>query len=232
MDTIKLKLYSHILLERSELPAMPGPLVYVCAGNGVFLWGRRKGLEALVPVVECTIHGLFPVEPFVRLDGARVSDTLVAEMLRVAREACNEDERPVEALFYLNYAGSDRQAWQLTMPEQLQSPVTVRPVVGSLDHEAYANTLMEIHSHPRMPAFYSSVDNRDERGFRLYGVLGLPSQGEKGQACLAEIRMRVSVFGTYWEFPASWVLDLPEGLVEHASYSPSEQQDEEDGQER
>jgi hypothetical protein len=227
---MQLNMYKHVLMEHSELPKLPGPLVYVCAGNGVFLWGRRAGLEALVPVAECAIRGLYPAEPFVRLDGARVNVDLVAAMLGIAREARNEDERPVEALFYLNYTGDDRLAWQLTIPEQLQSSVTVRPVVESLDHMAYAHMLMEVHSHPRMRSFYSGTDNREEQGFRLYGVLGLPSPGEEGQAPLAEIRMRVSVFGTYWEFPASWVLELPGDLVEYTPHASSGPQSVEEGE--
>ena len=225
---IQIKFHRHLFMERTELPPMPGPLVYVVAVNGVFLWGKRDGLEALVPVAECAIHGLFPVVPFVRLEGARVSVALVAEMLREAGAACNTAHEPVESLFYLNFTDEERLLWQVTMPEQIQSPVSVHPVVSALDQEAYANALMEVHTHPRMRAFYSGTDNRDEQGFRLYGVLGLPSPGEEEQKCLPEIRMRVSVFGAYYEFPASWVLELPEGLEEYTPRTPSKQQDEED----
>ena len=229
---IQIKFHRHLFMERTELPPMPGPLVYVVAGNGVFLWGKRDGLEALAPVAECEVRGLFPVVPFVRLEGARVSVALVAEMLREAGAACNTAHEPVESLFYLNFTDEERLSWQVTMPEQIQSPVSVHPVVSALDQEAYANALMEVHTHPRMRAFYSGTDNRDEQGFRLYGVLGLPSPGEEGQKCLPEIRMRVSVFGAYYEFPASWVLELPEGLVEYHSHALSEQQGEEGGCER
>mgnify|MGYP000858271742 CR=1 FL=1 len=56
-----------------------------------------------------------------------------------------------------------------------------------------------------LAAKFSGTDDADEVGFRLYAVIGrLPDK--------SEIRLRVGVYGQFWEVPASWVMELPEGL--------------------
>ena len=73
------------------------------------------------------------------------------------------------------------------------------------DQELYERVVIEIHSHHAMPARFSGTDDADETGFRVYGVIGrLPEQ--------PEIRLRVGVYGYFWEVPASWALELPDGL--------------------
>src|SRR5439155_23295687 len=82
MAALRLKLYSHLFMEEPALPPMPAPLVYVLAGNGVHLWAKRDGLEALIPVQPCAIRDLYHVQPFVRLDGLpRVEARLVQRVL-------------------------------------------------------------------------------------------------------------------------------------------------------
>jgi hypothetical protein len=220
MAALRLKLYSHLFMEEPELPPMPAPLVYVVAGNGVHLWGRREGLEALIPVQPCSVRDLYPVQPFVRLDGLpRVEARLVQQMLlRGSAAQRPEDGTPVETLFFLSGRGSS--GWHLWEPPQQREPTRVAPVRGLLDIEAYAGVLMEVHTHPLpdMPAFFSCIDDEEERGFRLYGVIGRIGRGK--DRAEAEIRMRVVIYGVDVasnEFPASWVLSLPEGIRECAA---------------
>jgi hypothetical protein len=56
-----------------------------------------------------------------------------------------------------------------------------------------------------MPARFSGTDDKDETGFRLYGVLGDLRRSP-------EIRMRVGCYGYFWEVSASWALELPDWL--------------------
>src|SRR5713226_9146970 len=210
--TLQLKLFTHLFMEQQELPrVMPAPLVYVVAANGVYLWAKRQGLEALVLVQPCVIRDLFPVEPFVRLHSLpRVDAELVEEMLRRGRNARLEDGTPVETLFFLS---AGECLWQLCVPPQHQTPTRVAPELALLDMDEYAQTLLEVHTHPlaHMPAFFSGIDDADEQqGFRLYGVIGGISR--ETEHVEAEIRMRVGVYGTFYEFPASWVMELPDGL--------------------
>jgi len=112
----------------------------------------------------------------------------------------------LETLFHLIwspvYPWDD--GWELVAPEQTRSAARCRPLDDG-PGSSHAQALIEIHSHHSMPANFSSTDDQDETGFRLYGVIGRLSDAP-------EIRLRVGVYGYHWEIPASWALELPEGL--------------------
>lgn len=217
-------LYRHLLLQQPDLPPMPGPLTYVIASNGVHLWACRQGLEVLIPILptgagaqeEATlpqiIHDLYPVtHPFVRLDPPRkVEQRFIEQILQEGYEARREDGTPIETLFFLS---QNTQGWELWRPPQDQEPESVEPIHEQLDQEKYAQVLMEIHTHPGpdMRAYFSSIDDKEECGCRLYGVLGDISISPDGM-CTAEMRMRVVIYDVAtasYEFPASWVMELP-----------------------
>jgi topoisomerase IA-like protein len=65
--------------------------------------------------------------------------------------------------------------------------------------------LIDLHSHALMEAFFSRADNKDEQGFRIFAVIGKV----KGKT---EIRVRVGVYGNYWNIPASMIFELPEEI--------------------
>jgi hypothetical protein len=215
-------LYRHLLLQQPELPPMPGPLTYVIGSNGVHLWARRQGLEVLIPILPAgaglqedviapeIIHGLCPATPFVRLDPPRkVELRLVEQMLAEGYEA-RRAGMPVETLFFLS---QDTCGWELWRPPQHQEPESVEPILLHLDQEKYAQVLIEVHTHPlpNVGAYFSPVDDRDECGCRLYGVLGDMTTLPDG-TCVAEMRMRVVIYdvgSASYEFPASWVMELP-----------------------
>ena len=208
---MELKVYAHLLMTKAELPPMPSPLTYVVAGNGVFLWAKRTGLEVLIPVQYCRVRDLYPVAAFVRLDGLLpIAGSPVAGML--ARAQFNWGNDPDEMLFFLL---PQAPGWQLWIPPQQRAPAQVEPIREVLDREAYAQVLVEVHTHPpHERAFFSSVDDEEEKkGFRLYGVIGERENGRGGFE--AEIRMRVGAFGVFHEVPASTVMVLPPGLSEY-----------------
>jgi PRTRC genetic system protein A len=205
MTGTPLKLVGHMLMEQPTLPPMLWPYGYVVAANGVFVWARRQGLEALIPITHAPIGGLYPIEPFVRLTYPPVDTGLVSETLRLCREARTPSGDPLEILFYL--AWDDQWGWRLTLPVQEQQATCVTPVIEALDHARYANTLLEIHSHHRMGAFFSETDTADEQGFRLYGVVGRLDDAP-------EIHMRVGIYGQFWDIPASTILSLPSYITD------------------
>jgi len=211
---MKLTLYAHVFMREAALPPMPSPLTYVVAGNGVHLWAKREGLEVLIPVHPGLIRGLEPVSPFVRLDGLPPVDRrMVEQMLLVGASARGAGGVPVETLFFLSPGAG---GWELVVPPQRQGPTSVEPLTGELDEGVYSRVLIEVHTHPGMPAFFSETDDRDERGFRLYGVIGNP-QFDQGGKVTAELRLRVVIYDpevASYEFPASGVLSLPAGARE------------------
>ena len=87
----------------------------------------------------------------------------------------------------------------------------VTPVMDALDHAHYADTLLELHSHHLMAAFFSATDTADEQGFRLYGVVGHLDSADQHAP---EIRIRVGIYGHFWDIPASTVLSLPSCITD------------------
>ena len=76
-----------------------------------------------------------------------------------------------EALVNVYWDKQDRQ-FLIDAPEQIVTPVSVNSRTG----DDYANDryvhFMDIHSHNSMRAFFSAVDDSDEKATRLYTVIG------------------------------------------------------------
>lgn len=181
---------------------------YIFGTNGLHRRARRPGLEAVVPAAP-PARLLNPVESYVRMSAPRVPVHLVREMLDEARRQRNRTNPMhsefVETLFF--FLWNDRESrWMLHVPPQEQTLWSVRATDTSAN-SAYANALVEVHSHHWETAFFSRDDNRDEVGFRIYGVLGRIFTSP-------ELKMRVSVYGDWWELPASQIFELPEEVCE------------------
>ena len=201
---------NYLLMEQPALPPIPWPRGYVIAHNGVFAWAKREGLEVLIPVASCTLVGLHPVDPYVRLAYPPVDVSLVAEILRLACDARTPEGGYLEILLYL--AWDEQRGWQLTVPSQQQEAFCVLPILNDASEQLhFANTLIEVHSHHTMRAVFSRMDNLDEQGFRIYAVVGCVD----GTADFPrEIRLRVGLYGHFWEIPAGMVFSLPWGIID------------------
>jgi hypothetical protein len=62
--------------------------------------------------------------------------------------------------------------------------------------------LIDLHSHALLDPFFSRTDNKDEQGFRVFAVIGKVNENP-------EIRVRVGIYGNYWNIPASMIFELP-----------------------
>ena len=63
---------------------------------------------------------------------------------------------------------------------------------------------MDIHSHNTMKAFFSTVDDHDEKATRLYTVVGKLDQA------VPEIKTRISNGGKFMEIDPASVFEFPE----------------------
>ena len=72
--------------------------------------------------------------------------------------------------------------------------------------------MLEIHSHGPHPAVFSSTDNRDEQGLRLYGVVGRLGTERP------EVALRVGAYGHF--LPVAWetVFDGDSGAFRDAHF--------------
>ena len=90
----------------------------------------------------------------------------------------------------------DGRAYRLVVPPQAGTAT-------SLAYLPPAGVVAEFHSHGSSRAFFSAIDDRDEQGFRIYGVAGRLNDP------LPELSLRVGVYGHF--APVDWaqVFDGP-----------------------
>lgn len=177
-----------------SLPEIPACLyAYIMAGNGVFLYAKREGLEVLFPVSECEITGLPQLTSTVNIT-RRVPVFYLTDVLKVCEQVF-----PSEVLFWFNWAN----VWTIHIPEQRTGTAHVVPC--DRHDPAGTSALIDLHSHARFAPFFSPTDNRDETGFRIYAVIGHVDK-------TPTMTVRVGVYSHYFNIPASTVFELPEGI--------------------
>ena len=208
-----MKLVDYVAATELPLPPINAAMYeYVTASNGVFVRGQRTSLRVMLPVPRTPLRGviagpatplrgLVPVEPFVQLDHPRVPAELMDEMLDAALAAKDDAQNPVEVLFHLTW---DASGSRLHVPPQERSIMCVKPIGHA---PSYETAVVEVHSHHGMAARFSSTDDADETGFRVYGVLG-------EIFTRPTLRVRVGLYGHYWEIPATWVFQLPHRVID------------------
>lgn len=108
-----------------------------------------------------------------------------------------------EALLNI-YWDKEAQAFLADAPEQVVSRFSVKSKIsGKFADERYIH-YMDIHSHNTMKAFFSAVDDHDEKATRLYTVVGRLDQP------VPEIRTRISNGGKFMDIDPSHVFELPD----------------------
>jgi hypothetical protein len=172
---------------------------YVLSGNGLFIRAERRGLKVSFPLFEYEVRGLPELSPSFEMSYPRVRRALVAEMLSVSARA---GALGLENLFHFTLEGDD--GWELHDPPQSRTGTSCRPREDG-PGSTYERAFIEAHSHHAMRCYFSRMDDRDETGFRLYAVVGDIPRAPK-------IRVRVGVYGHFWQIPAAWIFDLPDEL--------------------
>lgn len=187
-------------------PPITAPLYeYVIAGNGLFKRARRDVMSATIPICEGRISGLAPVKPELITNFDRVPEALVRRILELATQAARHG---LEALFYLSLQSGQ---WRLDIPRQIQTYDSVEPCEKGAG-SPYERAVIEIHSHHRMPALFSSDDDRDETGFRIYGVIGSLNPARDYWPV---INLRLGVYGDWRQLQADRILEMPPALRDH-----------------
>lgn len=152
---------------------------FVVAENGVFIEAEGPLLAARVPVAPGHIRGLAPLEPVVVLRNGRIPQrcfdlALSAFLVDTSRER------------YV--AVTLKDGYHLYVPEQETEAAKVEYQVGD-------SIALDLHSHGAMTPRFSTTDNRDETGMKLYGVVGKLDG-------VPVVQLRVGVYG-YFQ-PISW----------------------------
>ena len=154
---------------------------YVLGAGGLYAQSESAHLTARVLAAPCEVRGLAPVTGKVELTHGPIPAGLFELGLRWF-----QDDPDTERFFAVRWDGA---AYRLVVPPQLGTAT-------SLAYAPPAGVVAEFHSHGTSRAFFSATDNRDEQGFRVYGVAGRLDTDRP------EVSLRVGVYGHF--APAAW----------------------------
>ncbi len=161
---------------------------YVLGSGGLYVQSESAHLTARVPVASCEVRGLAPVPEKVDLAHGPIPARLFEIGLRWF-----EDTPHTERFFAVRWDG---RAYRLVVPEQ-------EGTATRLKYRPPAGVVAEFHSHGGSRAFFSKTDDRDEQGFRIYGVAGRLGSDRP------ELSLRVGVYGHFAPVEWSQVFDGP-----------------------
>ena len=161
---------------------------YVLGSGGLYVQSESAHLTARIPVAPCEVRGLAPIAEKVELAHGPIPARLFEMGLRWFLE-----DPSTERFFAVRWNG---RSYRLVVPEQ-------EGTATSLEYTPPAGVVAEFHSHGTSRAFFSATDDRDEQGFRIYGVVGRLDTDRP------ELSLRVGVYGHF--APAEWsqVFDGP-----------------------
>ena len=154
---------------------------YVLGSGGVYVQSESASLTARIMVAPCDVRGLAPVTEKVELTHGPIPARLFEVGLRWFG-----DDPDTERFFAVRWDGG---AYRLVVPPQ-------DGTVTSVNYRPPAGVVAEFHSHGGSRAFFSKTDDRDEQGFRIYGVAGRLDDLEP------ELSLRVGVYGHF--APVDW----------------------------
>jgi len=173
------------LVARDGVPFRKGlAFDYVLAGDGVYVAATNDALDVRVPIADCEVRGLPLVYPTCNLKHGRLPRWIWAAIVWAAHVGYTGGREVLLAVTF-----DPNRGYRLTVPPQVAGPecVVYRPPTDAV---------LEIHSHGPHPAVFSTTDNRDELGLRLYGVVGRLGTERP------EVSLRVGAYGHF--LPVAW----------------------------
>lgn len=134
------------LIARRGLPPRSGLAYdYVVAGDGLFVAADNEHLDARVPVATCPVRGLPEIHAACALRHGRLPVTIWNDVVGTAR----------------TWAIAGHEVLLAVVWEPPWGYRTIRPpqIVGAerVIYQPTAATVLEIHSHHSLPAFFSRV---------------------------------------------------------------------------
>ncbi len=161
---------------------------YVLGAGGLYVQSESGQLTARILVAPAQVRGLSPVTEKLAFTHGPIP-AHVFELGLVWMMASPDTER----FFAVRWDGD---AYRVVVPPQegTGSSLTYRPPSG---------VIAEFHSHGKHSAFFSATDDRDEQGFRIYGVVG------RLDAPTPELTLRVGIYGHFAPLYWSQVFEGP-----------------------
>jgi len=154
---------------------------YVLGSGGLYVQSESAHLTARILVAPAEVRGLAAVTEKLEL----AHGTIPAHVFQLGLGwmlAAPGTER----FFAVRWDG---ETYRLVVPPQ-------EGTGSSLSYQPPHGVVAEFHSHGRHSAYFSATDDRDEQGFRIYGVVG------RLDTPAPELTLRVGVYGHF--APLRW----------------------------
>ena len=161
---------------------------YVLGAGGLYVQSKSADLTARLLIAPADVRGLAPVSEKLEL----VHGPIPAHVLELGL-AWMLAAPGTERFFAVRWDGN---AYRLVVPPQ-------EGTGSSLSYQPPSGVIAEFHSHGSHRAFFSATDDRDEQGFRVYGVVG------RLHDPLPELTLRVGIYGNFAPLRWSQVFDGP-----------------------
>ena len=130
---------------------------YILASDGLWVQAQNDLLTFRIPVANAQVRGLLPAGRKVELKNGPIPASLLNSIIKWMQQDPDHERYAV-----ITWTGDQYQA---QAPPQDGRSARVR-------YQNVRHAALEIHSHGRLPAFFSSTDDADEQGLRLYAVAG------------------------------------------------------------
>lgn len=147
---------------------------YILASNGLFIEAESPVIAVRIPVADCEVRGLAPMEPKVTLTYGSIPQ----RFWDLALDTFLADPGKEHYVAVTAAAG-----YHFYVPIQDQNGASVA-------YEAGKNVVLDLHSHAAMGAYFSAKDDEDEKGLKLYGVVGKLN-------ATPVVKLRVGVYGYF-----------------------------------
>jgi PRTRC genetic system protein A len=147
---------------------------YILAANGLFIEAANPMLAARIPVAGCEVKGLAPIKTKFALTYGSIPQYLFDLALDTFLAVPDREH-------YVAVTAS--AGYHLYVPVQDKGDASVVYEVGDC-------VVLDIHSHGHMRASFSSQDNADEVGLKLYAVVGRLH-------ATPVVKLRVGVYGYF-----------------------------------
>ncbi len=162
---------------------------YILASAGLYVRSEAPLLRATIRIAEAQVRGLAPIEEKVELLKGKVP-ALTGKLVLNTLGAVYDREMYL-AIVWENATGGYRL---VTPPQHGHS--------ASVKYMPVPNTLVDIHSHGEMSAFFSSIDDQDEQGMGIYVVVG------ELQEHIPVALLRIGIYGYFKELNWEDVFEL------------------------
>jgi hypothetical protein len=174
-------LHKHYFYNGEELPEITAKCGYdyVVSETNIILRAENNMLKIAMPIKKVNLRGLQPL--FINEINLKYGKIPFALFQLLWSKIEGDKEQ-----FFQIYFDVKTQQYALSCPRQEGQSQKVEYF------SEQKNVILEIHTHPNMKSFFSATDNRDEQGFRIYGVFGT----ECGK--ITDMSFRLGVYGYFF----------------------------------